>query len=90
MKTQNGAEHSDTPVKRRDRKEIVKNLIIVFLLIMLLLTFFSNTIMNYSLPEVSVTRMSRSNVSKSYGLSISVEANKTYMVEAEEARGPGA
>lgn len=86
MKTQNGAEHSGTPVKRRDRKEIVKNLIIVFLLIMLLLTFFSNTIMNYSLPEVSVTRMSRSNVSKSYGLSISVEANKTYMVEAEEAR----
>lgn len=35
--------------KRRDR---IKNIAILFLTIMLLLTFFSNTIMNYSLAEV--------------------------------------
>ena len=35
------------------RKDTVKNLIIIFLTIMLLLTFFSNTIMNYSLPQVA-------------------------------------
>ena len=35
------------------RREWVKNAMIVFLTVMLLLTFFSNTIMNYSLPEVA-------------------------------------
>ena len=35
------------------RRDWIKNAVIVFLIIMLLLTFFSNTIMNYSLPEVS-------------------------------------
>ena len=35
------------------RREWVKTAAIIFLTIMLLLTFFSNTIMNYSLPEVS-------------------------------------
>lgn len=34
------------------RKDIIKNIAIIFLVIMLLLTFFSNTIMNYSLAEV--------------------------------------
>ena len=35
------------------RRAWVKNAIIIFLAIMLILTFFSNTIMNYSLPEVA-------------------------------------
>lgn len=39
--------------KRQRRKDVVKNIAIIFLTIMLLLTFFSNTIMNYSLAEVS-------------------------------------
>ncbi|MCR4617343.1 MAG: HlyD family efflux transporter periplasmic adaptor subunit [Lachnospiraceae bacterium] len=38
----------------RRRKDIIKNIIIVFLVVMLVLTFFSNTIMNYSLPKVAV------------------------------------
>ena len=38
-----------------DRKDKIKNITIIFLLVMLILTFFSNTIMNYSLPEVSAT-----------------------------------
>lgn len=72
--------------KHRNRREWVKNIIIVFLLIMLLLTFFSNTIMNYSLPEVSVTRISRDKVSKAYSLNLTVEANKKYSVTADETR----
>lgn len=38
----------------RRRKDIIKNVIIVFLVVMLGLTFFSNTIQNYSLPRVAV------------------------------------
>ena len=72
--------------KHINRREWVKNIIIVFLLVMLVLTFFSNTIMNYSLPEVSVTRVSRSKVSKAYSLDLTVEANKTYSVTADESR----
>lgn len=37
----------------KSRKDLIKNIAIVFLVIMLLLTFFSNTIMNWSLPQVS-------------------------------------
>ena len=36
------------------RRAWVKNVAIIFLIVLLLLTFFSNTILNYSLPEVSV------------------------------------
>ncbi len=39
--------------KVRSRKDVIKNIAIVFLVVMLVLTFFSNTIMNYSLAEVN-------------------------------------
>ncbi|MBR5460767.1 MAG: biotin/lipoyl-binding protein [Clostridia bacterium] len=39
--------------KVKSRKDVIKNIAIVFLVIMLVLTFFSNTIMNYSLAEVN-------------------------------------
>ena len=76
--------NSEGTEKHRNRREWVKNIIIVFLLIMLVLTFFSNTIMNYSLPEVSVSRISRNKVSKAYTLDLTVEANKKYTVTADE------
>ena len=41
--------------KKRGRRDWVKNAIIIFLAVLLVLTFFSNTIMNYSLPEVAAT-----------------------------------
>lgn len=40
-------------MKTRTRKDVIKNIAIVFLAIMLVLTFFSNTILNWSLPQVS-------------------------------------
>lgn len=38
----------------KKRREWVKNAAIIFLSVMLVLTFFSNTFMNYSLPELSL------------------------------------
>ena len=38
---------------KKNKREWIKTAAIVFLSIMLVLTFFSNTIMNYSLPEVA-------------------------------------
>ena len=35
------------------RKETIKTVAIIFLAVLLVLTFFSNTIMNYSLVQVS-------------------------------------
>ena len=42
------------PAKRR---EIIKTLLIIFLTALLLLTFFSNTIMNRALAEISTERV---------------------------------
>lgn len=42
-----------TAKKVRGKRDWVKNAIIIFLAVLLVLTFFSNTIMNYSLPEVA-------------------------------------
>ena len=45
------------------RKDIIKNITIVFLLILLALTFFSRTIMNYTLPEVATHVVAQGEVS---------------------------
>lgn len=68
------------------RREWVKNAIIVFLIIMLLLTFFSNTIMNYSLPQISAKMVESGTVSEQIRGSGSVEANQSYEVKMGETR----
>lgn len=68
------------------KREWVKNAIIIFLVIMLILTFFSNTIMNYSLPEVSAQRVSEGTLSEQIRGSGTVEANQTYEVKIDETR----
>lgn len=70
-------------VKNQKKKEKIKNIIIVFLLILLVLTFFSNTIMNYSLPQVSVSRLSYGVVVKASEVSAVAESNQEYSVIAE-------
>ncbi len=70
----------------RKRREWVKNAIIIFLIIMLILTFFSNTIMNYSLPEVSAQYVSGGTLSEQIRGSGTVEANQTYEVKIDETR----
>lgn len=70
----------------RKRREWVKNAIIIFLIIMLILTFFSNTIMNYSLPEVSAQYVNGGTLSEQIRGSGTVEANQTYEVKIDETR----
>ena len=48
------------------RRAWVKNAAIVFLIVLLLLTFFSNTILNYSLPEVSVQYASYDSITEHF------------------------
>lgn len=68
------------------KREWVKNAAIIFLIIMLLLTFFSNTIMNYSLPEVSAQYVSSGTLSEQIRGSGTIEANQTYEVKMDETR----
>ena len=68
------------------RREWVKNAAIIFLTIMLLLTFFSNTIMNYSLVEVSTQQVTSGQITSKVRGSGSVEASESYSVTIEETR----
>lgn len=67
------------------RRAWVKNAAIVFLIVLLLLTFFSNTILNYSLPEVSVQRASYDSITSAIKVSGTVKANESYVVTYDEA-----
>lgn len=68
------------------KRDWIKNAIIVFLIIMLLLTFFSNTIMNYSLPEVSAQYMSSGTIQAKVRGSGTVQAGDPYTVTVETSR----
>ena len=68
------------------RREWVKNAAIIFLAAMLILTFFSNTIMNYSLPEVSAQYVSSGTLSEQIRGSGTVAANQSYDVKIDETR----
>lgn len=63
------------------RKELVKTFAIVFLCVLLVLTFFSNTIMNYSLPEVATQYVESGNITaKVRGTGI-IESGDPYSVK---------
>lgn len=64
----------------------VKNAVIVFLLILLGLTFFSNTIMNRSLPEVAAKNVTEGPITARVRGSGTVTANGSYEVKATETR----
>jgi biotin carboxyl carrier protein len=64
----------------------VKNAIIAFLIVMLVLTFFSNTIMNRSLPEVAVQYASSGTITARIRGSGTVTANDTYEVILNQTR----
>lgn len=70
----------------KERKDKIKNVAIIFLIIMLLLTFFSNTIMNYSLVEVSTQMVSSGKITSKVRGSGTVEASETYAVTISESR----
>lgn len=70
----------------KKRREWVKNAAIIFLTVMLVLTFFSNTIMNYSLPEVSAQYTSPGTVASRVRGTGTVEAAQPYNVSVSEER----
>ena len=72
--------------ERTPRKEIIKNIAIIFLAVLLVLTFFSNTIMNYSLPQVSAVYVNQGTISEQIRGSGTVEAAESYEVKFEETR----
>ncbi len=69
-----------------ERKDKIKNITIVFLSIMLVLTFFSNTIMNYSLVEVSTQGVYGGSITTKVRGSGTVMAAETVSVEAASGR----
>ena len=57
------------------RKKLIKKVATIFIVVLLLLTFFSNTIMNYSLPEVATEPVSSGAVSNKVRGQGTVETN---------------
>ena len=72
--------------KERDpgkRREIVKTILIIFLAVLLVLTFFSNTILNRSLAEISTERATSGKLTERVRGSGIVESNQVYDVTVE-------
>ncbi|WP_034453063.1 efflux RND transporter periplasmic adaptor subunit [Butyrivibrio sp. AE2032] len=70
----------------RNRKDMVKNIAIAFLSVMLLLTFFSNTIMNYSLPQVATQQITSGTISPQIRGTGTVSAEDPYNITVKETR----
>ena len=73
---------NETPKNR----EWVKNAAIVFLAVLLVLTFFSNTIMNRSLPEVATQDVTDGAIVSKVRGSGTVTANGNNQVKMEKTR----
>ncbi len=65
----------------RKRREWVKTVAIIFLSIMLVLTFFSQTIMNYSLPEVAAQYVQSGNITAKIRGTGVIESGDPYNVK---------
>ena len=70
----------------RKKREWVKTAAIIFLAIMLVLTFFSNTIMNYSLPEVATQYVQSGTITAKIRGTGVIESGDPYEMEINETR----
>ncbi len=70
----------------KKRREWVKNAAIIFLSVMLVLTFFSNTFMNYSLPEVAAQYVQSGTITAKIRGTGTVESGDPYNVKIGETR----
>lgn len=68
------------------RKDRIKNIAIIFLVIMLVLTFFSNSIMNFSLPEVATQYVQGGTITEKIRGTGNVTANDPYKLIVKESR----
>ena len=67
----------------RRKREIIKTIIIVFLVILLVLTFFSNTIMNRSLAEITSERATSGKLTERIRGSGMVMSNQSWDVTVD-------
>ncbi len=72
--------------KPGNRKDMVKNIAIAFLSLMLVLTFFSNTIMNYSLPQVATQQVTGGTISPQIRGTGTISAEDPYNITVKETR----
>lgn len=70
----------------KKKREWVKTAAIIFLSVMLVLTFFSNTIMNYSLPEVATQYVQSGTITAKVRGSGVVESGDPYNVMVTQTR----
>ena len=73
-------------MERTNNREWVKNAAIIFLAVLLVLTFFSNTIMNHSLPEVATQSVTGGSIVARVRGTGTVTANGSHQVKAEGTR----
>lgn len=83
FETQEGIHMNENTNKRKER---IKTILIIFLALLLVLTFFSNTIQNYSLPIVAAQYAGYGTITESVRCSGVVNANQNYEVIAEGSR----
>lgn len=72
--------------EKRPRRKLIMRIMTVFIVIMLFLTFFSNTILNYSLPEVATATVSSGTVTNRVSVEGEVEMNSDYEVTVSGQR----
>ena len=72
--------------QKTSKREWVKTFAIIFLVILLILTFFSNTIMNRSLPEVATQSVTSGAINAKIRGTGTVSANETYDVTISQTR----
>lgn len=73
-------------MQKTKRREWVKTFAIIFLVILLILTFFSQTIMNRSLPEVAAQYVESGTINAKIRGSGAVSADETYDVTISQTR----
>lgn len=71
--------------KGKNKREWVKTAAIIFLSVMLVLTFFSNTFMNYSLPEVATKYVESGTITAKIRGSGRVESKDPYAILAKDS-----
>lgn len=72
--------------EKKSRKEWIKTVAIIFLSVLLVLTFFSNTIKNFSLPEVAVQYAGADTITNKVRGTGTVESSDPYSVIFKAAR----
>ena len=80
------AELDVNEIKANKRKDTIKNIAIAFLAIMLVLTFFSNTIRNYTLPTVATQGVQQGSISPQIRGTGTVAADDPYNLTVSETR----